>query len=431
MPAAMPTPMHDQLSPYFDDLARHADLHGVLAVFSGDQAVAQRAYGLADVGRGIRNTLDSRFPIGSLSKSFTAAAVLALDQQGLLDIADPAARYLPACQLDPRITLQHLLLHQSGLANHTALPDYWPRLMQTAHTPQELIERVTALPLLNAPGHGTCYSNTGYAVLARIAELVGGMPLHGLLDTLFWGPQGLGQTGALQCADTTGYQLETGRPRAPALDPSVAYGAYGLAATAQDLARWWLSLVDGRVLDAAHRATMLDGPAGSFGCGWWLGALDIAGRRWRSVGHKADVNGHTAMLLGLPERRICSVVLFNTASTPAAATARRLLGLALGEKWDAYPPALPDADGWATGTYRDADGTAYQIDSAGQTARTTRDYGVPCSYAIQPSADHADTQEWRAQAFDERLRLHRPDRSLVVTAADGSTRHYTRESAAL
>ena len=83
---------------------------------------------------------------------------------------------------------------------------------------------------------------------------------------------------------------------------------------------------------------MLGGPPGDFGCGWWLDEIEIDGRRWRSVAHKGDVNGHTSMLLGLPERRLCAVVLFNTASTPASATARRLLGLAMGEAWPIPPP---------------------------------------------------------------------------------------------
>ena len=80
---------------------------------------------------------------------------------------------------------------------------------------------------------------------------------------------------------------------------------------------------------------MLGGPRGDFGCGWWLDEIEIDGRRWRSVAHKGDINGHTSMLLGLPERRLCAVVLFNTASTPASATARRLLG------WPWARPGLP------------------------------------------------------------------------------------------
>lgn len=427
-----PVPTQHGLQRYLEDLATHADLHGMLAVFAGGQVLAQRAYGFADVDQGIRNTVETRFPIGSLSKGFTAAAVLALGQRGLLDIDAPAAGHLPACGLDARITLRHLLVHQSGLANHTALQDYWPVLMQTPHAPEELVRRATAVPLLHAPGQGVHYSNTGYAALARVAEQVGGQPLHELLASLFWAPLGLGRTTVLEHADTTGHLLDTGRPRAPWLDPSVAHGAYGLAAAASDLARWWWSLVSGQVLDERHRATMFDGPAGAFGCGWWLDGLELSGRRWRSTGHRADVNGHTAMLLGLPEAGLCSVVLFNTASTPAAATARRLLGLALGEHWDPYPPALPrpagpGAENWATGSYRAADGTPYRIDAAQGTASTLRDYGVPCCYAIEPSALAPDRQAWRAQAFDERLDLCRAEQSLAVTGPDGVVRRFLRE----
>lgn len=425
--------MTEPLSRYLHDLTTHASLHGVLGVFTDGQPVALQAFGLADARDTRPNTLRSRFPIGSLSKSVTAAAILILDQQQRLGLDDAAHEYLPDCGLDARITLRHLLRHRSGLDNHTALPDYWTTLMRRPQAPDTLIRRVTALPLLHEPGAASRYSNTGYTLLARVAEIVSGTPLSDLFHTLFWQPLGLARTGGLTDADTTGHELDIGRPPAPPLDPGVAHGAYGLTASAQDLARWWQALVDGRVLDASRQALMLDasGPAstsdrplGGFGYGWWLDERQIAGQRWRCMSHKGDVNGHTAMLMGLPDARTCAVALFNTASTPAAATARRLLGLALGEPWDAYPAALPAVKAWASGIYRDTDGTRYDIDTDARMATTRRDYGAPCRYAIQPYAETGSSQSWRANDFDERLHIDRPSRSLTVTQPDGSARRY-------
>ena len=169
---------------------------------------------------------------------------------------------------------------------------------------------------------------------------------------------------------------------------------------------------------------MLGGPRGDFGCGWWLDEIEIDGRRWRSVAHKGDINGHTSMLLGLPERRLCAVVLFNTASTPASATARRLLGLAMGEAWPAYPAALTEhVDDWAQGAYRDEQGVTYVVDTARRLIAATRDYGVPCRYAIRPSQAGPDAQAWRADAFDERHEFHRGAATLTITSADGSKQH--------
>lgn len=410
---------------YLDNLAQCADLHGVIGVFADGAPLAQRAYGLAGSQGLAPNKVDSRFRIGSLSKSFTAAAILALAQQGRLDLADPVARYLPDCGIDPRISLLQLLQHRSGLGNHTALPDYWPTLMQTRHTPEALIRRVTATPLLAEDA--THYSNTGYLALARVAELVGGQPYYTLLDTLFWQPLGLSRTGTLASADTQGHQLLPTRPHAAPLDASVALGAYDLAASADDLARWWTALVAGEVLDARHTAAMLDGPAGGFGCGWWLDELVVDGQRWRSVGHMGDVNGYTAMLLGLPARRICAVVLFNAASTPALATARRVLGLALGEAWPDYPPAIAMAAPWGSGDYRNPDGGVLQLDTEQGCLSMARDYGMACRYRIRPYADSGVAQYWRADAFDERIELH-CDGRLRLIAPDGTAQDYVRET---
>lgn len=416
--------MNNQLSDYFEALHQYADVHGVLGVFANGEAVEQRAFGRADDVCSSLNTVHSRFPIGSLSKSFTAAAVLALEQQGMLKLSDAAVTHLPGVGLDSRITLQQLLLHRSGMVNHTALPGYWPDWMQTFHTPEVLIRKATAMPLLHEPGSSSCYSNSGYAVLAAVVEAVSEKPLHVFLDERFWGPLGLQRMGLLQDADTKGHELSLGRPRSLALDPSVAFGAYGLVGTAQDLASWWVSSLNGKALGLSGSAAMFAGVPSSFGYGWWLDELEVCGKRWRTISHKADVNGHTAMLIGLPESRVCSIVLFNTASTPAAGMARRLLGLALGELWDSYLPALKEYSRWVTGTYRDDGGAVYEVDAARQTVNSVRDYGVRCSYAIRPYAEDRTSQAWRAEAFDERLKFHRCDRSLLVTAPDGSTRRF-------
>ena len=266
------------LHQYLQDLASHADLHGVLGVYADGAAVAEQACGHANLAGGRKNAPDTRFRIGSLSKSHTAAAILLLAQHGKLDLHDSAARHLPDCGLDPRITPMHLLRHRSGLGNHTALPAYWPELMGRHIAPEDLIRLITASPLMDTPGQACRYSNTGYAVLARIAERVGGDALHDQLRTMFWQALELRETGSIDTAHSIGCMLDPDRPPAPPLHPSVAFGAYDLAASARDLARWWLSLIDGKVLDAAHTDLMLGGRAAtSVAAGGWTRSRSTAG----------------------------------------------------------------------------------------------------------------------------------------------------------
>ena len=410
------------LHQYLQDLASHADLHGVLGVYADGAAVAEQACGHANLAGGRKNAPDTRFRIGSLSKSHTAAAILLLAQHGKLDLHDSAARHLPDCGLDPRITPMHLLRHRSGLGNHTALPAYWPELMGRHIAPEDLIRLITASPLMDTPGQACRYSNTGYAVLARIAERVGGDALHDQLRTMFWQALELRETGSIDTAHSIGCMLDpTDRPRAALASQR---GIRRLRPGRQRARPGPLVAVADRRQGPGRGAYRLDAARGDFGCGWWLDEIEIDGRRWRSVAHKGDINGHTSMLLGLPERRLCAVVLFNTASTPASATARRLLGLAMGEAWPAYPAALTEhVDDWAQGAYRDEQGVTYVVDTARRLIAATRDYGVPCRYAIRPSQAGPDAQAWRADAFDERHEFHRGAATLTITSADGSKQH--------
>lgn len=126
--------------------------------------------GLADPAHGLPNVATTRFRLGSLSKSFTAAAVLQQVQAGRLALDTPLARFFPRFPWAREITVLHLLQHRAGLSNYTAAPDYWGQRMRLPHSPTQLLDWLHELAPLAPPGALEAYSNGGYVLLAAIVE---------------------------------------------------------------------------------------------------------------------------------------------------------------------------------------------------------------------------------------------------------------------
>ena len=176
--------------------------HADGGVFSGAVIVARdgiplfrHAYGMADREWAIPNTPDTVFRIGSITKQFTAAAILKLAGAGSLSLDDPAIRYLP--ELPPAwapMTIRMLLNHSSGLPNVTALPGYATQLGRIERSPMETVALLYREDLLFPPGSGHEYSNTGYILLAGLIERITGQSFARYLNDAILAPAGLAST---------------------------------------------------------------------------------------------------------------------------------------------------------------------------------------------------------------------------------------------
>ena len=212
------------------------------------------AYGLADREKQMPATPETRFRIGSVTKQFTAAAILHLVQEGKLSIEDTLAKYFPSYPGGDKITLRQLLNHTSGLHNYTAHPDFLTRVIHPI-APADLVAWFQNDPSDFPPGEQFRYCNTGYVLLGQIVEKVSGLSLGDYLQKQFFGPLGMHDTGVWQNATppgnaAKGYSLAAGTQLQPALewDMSWAGGAGELYSTTGDLWRWTEALQEGKVL---------------------------------------------------------------------------------------------------------------------------------------------------------------------------------------
>ncbi len=295
------------------------------------------AAGYADVAARRPMTTRDLFDVGSITKTFLAAEVLRLAEEGVLRLDDPLARWLPTYPGATGISLRQLLSHTSGLSDY-----FWnERLLQAlgraprqAWRPDQLL-RYVARPIF-APGRGWRYSNTNYLLLGMVLEAATGRSLAAELRARFWGPLGLAHTtlqgdgpapspaslGPLTlpyerrgAAPGTLVSLADGSGYLPFTSLATALGAAGgLASRADDLARWGAALYGGHVLQAASLRAMEDvtisrrfKPQFVYG----LGAQQLTVAGYLSYGHSGLCSGYRAALRYLPDFGASIAVLTN------------------------------------------------------------------------------------------------------------------------
>jgi D-alanyl-D-alanine carboxypeptidase len=287
-----------------------------IAVVRGGRIVLARAYGQQSPQIATA-TPDALYPIASISKQFTAAAILILRDQGRLSLDDHVSRYVPGITGGDRITIRQLLSHTAGLQ------DYWPQdysfaAMEHPVTPQQIVDRWAHKPLDFEPGTQWQYSNTGYVVAGMIVERVSGQPLLAFLQQHVFGPLGMhpiDQDLAVGPGFPIPYRrnaLGPVRPETPA-GRGWLYAAGELAMTASDLARWDIARMNRSLLPArdwAEQETpviLANGVSSNYGLG--VSIRDINGRH--AIYHGGEAVGFLSTNIVFPHEREAVVVLVN------------------------------------------------------------------------------------------------------------------------
>ncbi|WP_309602734.1 serine hydrolase [Sphingomonas sp.] len=329
------------------------------------QTVYAAGRGMADVEKKIAITPDTHFRIGSITKQFTAAAILKLTEQGKLSLDDPLSKFLPNYPAPgSSATVRQLLNHTSGVMPYTNIPGFMVEAnINKPYTTEQLIAVFKDIPSPSKPGEKWNYNNSGYVLLGAILEKVTGKSWDQAVGDLVTGPlklttirSGIGIDGTAGMA--AGYSDEEGKMvPATKIHMSVPHGAGALVGNVGDLATWGQALHHGKVVAPASYAAMIsptttaDGKIEPYGFGLQTG--DIRGRR--EIGHGGGINGFSTDSLFLPEQQIF-VAVFANSDSPRIATsvvARKLAALAVGDAYPTFTKAAidPKTLGPAFGVY--------------------------------------------------------------------------------
>lgn len=308
-----------RLDALMQDYAGQGPGAAVLVLRDG-QPLARRAYGLADVEAGSQVTPDTRFRLASVTKQFTAAAVLLLAQDGALSLDDPVRQWLPSLPPSPQpVTLRHLLTHASGVLDYEDLMDQADTRQVRDSDVLRLLEGQDRLYF--APGTGYRYSNSGYALLALVVGKASGTDFARFLRARIFQPLGMGAVAFEDGISTVpgrayGYSRQDGRwVRTDQSTTSAVLGDGGVYASIDDLAKWDAALQDDRLLGdalrneafAAHNPVQGEADVDAYGYGWRIHDHDGVRVRW----HSGETIGFRNVIVRWPDQRFTVVVLSN------------------------------------------------------------------------------------------------------------------------
>lgn len=347
-PGASPDDLHGKIDAVAAEVLESTGVPSAsVAVVIDGRLAHVKAYGDARLEPRMPADVGMRYPIGSISKQFTAAALLLLQEEGKLSLDEPVGKYFPGLARANKVTIRQLLSHTSGYQDHWP-QDYVPAMMLEPVSPAAIMERWARAALDFDPGTQWQYSNTGYVIAGAIAEKVLGGSLQGFLEKRIFSPLGMDsaiefEVEGLGQDDPTGYRsFALGPPRsAPVTAAGWLFAAGALAMTAEDLARWDVSLIEQSVLSAAsyrelETETML---ANGVGAGYGLGVgVKMTGLR-RTIGHGGEVSGFTSMNVVYPDDRAAIVVLTNQDAARAADQITEKIGELIFEEAEAADEA--------------------------------------------------------------------------------------------
>lgn len=331
-----------------EDLSRTGAVGFSVAVARNGKMILSKGYGLAEVEHDAMANGDSMFRMGSITKQFTAAAIMRLVEQGKLNLDDPITRHVPGYNTQGReITLRHLLTHTSGIKSYTELQQIMKDQPEREFEHQELLDMVQSEPLAFEPGTKSEYSNTGYYLLGMVIETVSGKDYCAYMQDEFFGPLGLTHTrcdsnteiikGRAQGYTVVGEKLVNDR----GLATSTPFAAGMLLASAHDLVVWADALAAGKVVSLASYKLMstpfalVGGGGNDYGFGLFIDSFEGHAR----IHHGGNIFGFNSTLVRFPDDGVTVAVISNSQVIASIRVAdglsREALGLA-----DATPAAV-------------------------------------------------------------------------------------------
>ncbi|WP_332878619.1 serine hydrolase domain-containing protein [Massilia sp. S19_KUP03_FR1] len=315
-PAPVAADIDKLMSRYFK-----ADRPGAIVLVTKDgNTIFRKAYGMANLEQQIALQPEMALRIGSITKQFTAAAIMLLAEQGKLSLADDITKYLPAYATHgSTITIENLLTHTAGIKNYTALPKF-PSIARTDMTVAQMLQLIQSEALEFRPGERFAYSNSGYFLLGAIIEQVSGSSYASFMEKNIFAPLQLQHTFydsnvRVIPSRVEGYsKTRHGFDNAEFLSLSIPYAAGALRSSVDDLARWNGAIVAGKLLRPESWKRMMsssilsNGKPTGYGYGWFV--RKIQGRD--AIEHGGDINGFSGDTVRFPAEGYYIAILVNS-----------------------------------------------------------------------------------------------------------------------
>lgn len=330
------------------------------------QIIYNKAFGMANLELDVPMKPDMVFRIGSITKQFTAVAVLQLMEQGKLKLDDEITKFIPDYPTHGyKITIEHLLTHTSGIKSYTNLPEYISFSRQDLK-PEEIIDLFKYKPMEFAPGTRFSYCNSGYFLLGYIIEKVSGKTYREYIEENFFKPLNMtstcyGDDSKIIKNRASGYQPSGDKvTNADFVSMLVPYSAGAIQSTVGDLFKWNQALHSYKIiskesLKKAHTEYKLaDGKVTGYGYGWFISKLQGS----TAIEHGGGINGFLTNALYLPDEDVFVAVFSNSTGKSPTLVSQKMAAAAIGKPWN--PVEIPVDESYLeefTGVYENDEGS--------------------------------------------------------------------------
>lgn len=328
---------------YMKAAVRYDQFSGSVLLARDGVSVFSQSYGMANYELDAPNTVQTVFRIASITKQFTAVAIMQMHEQGKLNVGDPICKHLEQCPAAWRpITIRQLLTHTSGIQNYSSLPDWDELLAVKSYQHSDLVALFRDLPLQFEPGDKYEYSNSGYYLLGLILERASGKTYGQYLREKIFEPLGMTHSGYEESRSlipnrASGYySLGTSFINAPYMNPTVTYAAGGIHSNLGDLLLWDQALYSEKLLSRNSLEQMFTPFKNGYGYGWRIG--EKHGRR--ETDHSGSLNGFSTYIMRFPAERVTVIVLSNSDRASAGRVGVDLSAIYFGAPYEVPSPKL-------------------------------------------------------------------------------------------
>ncbi|GKU79456.1 serine hydrolase [Paenibacillus sp. L3-i20] len=337
------TSVSNRIKTYMEQYIDSWPFSGTILVAQEGEILYKLAHGHANIEHEVINSPTTKFGIWSITKSFTAMAIMMLAQQKLLRLDDPLSDYLPAFKKVEMITIRHLMQHESGLVNSTNLPEYNANLNKWPLSREQFLSVILEYPLDFSPGSQFSYNNTGYYLLGIIIEKLSGLTFEQFVTNRILEPLGMTNTGMndsrrlisglASSYDSSGYEPVPSE----FIDMYAISSAGCMYSTIEDLYKWDQAFYSSQLLSQEVLHETFHSDNAKYGLGWFLDECNNQKR----IYHGGAYRGYRSELHRYPQSKVTVIILTNYDFVPVTMLAEVLAGIVFGE--DVTVPQLPQS----------------------------------------------------------------------------------------
>ncbi len=320
---------------YIDAHMQMNQFSGSILIAKNDQVLVNKGYGYANFGFNIQNNPETKFRIGSLTKGFTAVAILQLEEKGLLSVNDKLQKYIADYPRGNEITIKHLLTHTSGIPNHTEFEDFNKERRVFKYSLLETIETFKNKVLAFNPGEKFNYSNSNYILLGLVIEQVSKLSYSDYIEQNIFEPLKMNNSGfenpnIVIKNFAQGYSFKDNEiEKAKFRDMSNAHASGALYSTIEDLYIWDRALYSEELISKESIEKMFTEFKANYGFGW--GIVDVFDHKM--IAHSGDIDGFTSNISRFINDDISIIILSNFEHTPINRINIDLISIVFGKKY--------------------------------------------------------------------------------------------------